>query len=110
MSPKSTQKCKKQFQWLFFRSQKTKLFHKLFFLVFWCFYDVFGVPRGVIFSTFVAKNQFVCEKVGPSFLHTITAFWLDFQGLGPPGGFKKREKTTSKNDHFFEVDKNCFFY
>ena len=35
MIPKSIQKCKKQFRWLFFRSQKTKRFHELFFCLFW---------------------------------------------------------------------------
>ena len=35
MTPKNVQKCKKQLRWLLFRSQKTKLFHELFFIVFW---------------------------------------------------------------------------
>ena len=33
------------------------------------------------------------------------AFWSDFQDLGSPGGFKKTEKTASKNERFFEVEK-----
>ena len=52
----------------------------------------FGVPREVIFR-FKKKTVFY-EKVAPSFLHTFTAFWLDFEGLGLPGGFKKQEKTA----------------
>ena len=62
------------------------------FLVLFRFYEVFGVPRGVIFGTCLAENRFLSEKVGPSFLHTFTMFWLDFQGLQLPGGSKKRDK------------------
>ena len=43
--------------------------------------------------------------MGPSFLHTITAFLLDFQGPGLPGESKKREQTASGNLHFFELKK-----
>ena len=35
MTPKNVQKGTKQFRWLFFRSQKNKLFHELFFCFFW---------------------------------------------------------------------------
>jgi len=35
MTPKSSQKRKKHLRGLFFRSQKNKLFHELFFIVFW---------------------------------------------------------------------------
>ena len=31
-------------------------------------------------------------------MRTLIAFWLDFQGLGAPGGFKKIGKRASKND------------
>ncbi len=62
-----------------------------------------------MFGTFVAKNPFFCKKAGPAFLHTIIMFWLDFQGVGPPGGFKKREKRVSECDPFFWVDKNDIF-
>ena len=61
------------------------------------FWEVLRVPREVIFGTFLDKIEVFGEKVGPSFLHTLTAFWLDFQGPGPPGRLKKREKTASEN-------------
>ena len=38
-------------------------------------------------------------------MHTLIAFWLDFQGLGPPGEGKKREKTASKLSSFFRYGK-----
>ena len=63
------------------------------------------VPRGVIFGTFFDKIKVFAEKVGPSFLQTLTAFWLDFQGPGPPGETKKREKTASESRSFFELKK-----
>ena len=48
----------------------------------------------------------------PSFLHTLTAFWLDFEGLGPSGGFKKQEKTAPGKSCFFGLKRkvpNLFF-
>ena len=45
--------------------------------------------------------------MGPSFLHTLRTFWLDFQGPGPPGESKKREKTASENRPFFELKKRA---
>ena len=42
--------------------------------------------------------------MGPSFLHTSTAFWLDFQGLGPPGESKKQEKLPNYH-RFFDMEK-----
>ena len=47
------------------------------------------------------------EKGGPLFLHTLTAFWLDFEGLGPPGGLKKQEKTAPKKSEFFRCEKKA---
>ena len=47
------------------------------------------------------------EKGEPLFLHTLTAFWLDFEGLGPPGGLKKQEKTASKKSQFFRCEKKA---
>ena len=61
------------------------------------FREVLRVPREVIFGTFLDKIEIFGEKLGPSFLHTFTAFWLDFQGPGPPGRLKKREKRASEN-------------
>ena len=60
------------------------------------FREVLRVPREVILATFLDKIRFFCEKLGPSFLHTLTAFWLDFQGPGPPGESKKIEKQLRK--------------
>ena len=61
----------------------------------------FGGPKGGHFWTFIEKKRIFHEKVAPSFLHTFTAFWLDFEGVGPPGVLKKREKTAP--------GKSCFF-
>ena len=51
--------------------------------------------------------------MAPSFLHTLTAFWLDFEGLGPSGGFKKQEKTAPGKSCFFglkrKVPKSAFY-
>ena len=46
---------------------------------------------------------------------SLTAFWLDFQGLGPPGEGNKREKTASKLSSFFLYGKEttqtvCFYF
>ena len=75
-------------------------FWKGLFLVFVGFCEVLRAQREVIFSTFLAKIQVFREKVGPSFLHTLAVFWLDFQGPGPPGESKKREKKASEIDLF----------
>ena len=71
----------------------------------------FGGPKGGhCWTFFVKKNH---EKVAPSFLHTLTAFWLDFEGLGPSGGFKKQEKTAPGKSCFFglkrKVPKSVFY-
>ena len=62
---------------------------------------------------FCKTNGFFMKKVPPSFLHTLTAFWLDFEGLGPPGGFKKQEKTAPGKSCFFglkrKVPKSVFY-
>ncbi len=72
-------------------------FWKGLFLFFLRFCEVLRVLREVIFGTILDKIEVFGEKVGPSFLHTLTAFWLDFQAPGPPGESKKREKTASEN-------------
>ena len=83
------------------------------FLVFLSFRWVLGVPREVIFGHFELKKQIFHEKVAPSFLHTITVFLLDFEGVGPPGGFKKQEKTAPGKSCFFglkrKVPKSVFY-
>ena len=86
------------------------MFPEFVLLVFLCFYEVWCVPRGVTFGAFVAKNCFFVKKAGPLFLYTITASWLDFQGIGLPERFKKRENEASTNDHFFQVHKTYFVY
>ena len=80
-----------------FRCVFSGRFWKGLFLVFFWFREVLRVPREVTLDTFLDKIKFFCEKLGPLFLHTITAFWLDFQGPAPPGESKKREKTASGN-------------
>ena len=55
-----------------------------------------------IFDTFCKKNEVSGEKGGPLFLHTFTVFWLGFEGLGLPGGRKKREKTPSEKSLFLK--------
>ena len=84
------------YQW-FFCSVFLGCFRKGFFLVFLGFCEFLRVPREVIFGRFLDKIEVLAEMVGPLFLHTLTAFWLDFQGPGPPGESKKREKTASGN-------------
>ena len=83
------------------------------FSVFLSFRWVSGVPKEVVFGHFLQKKQFFHEKAAPSFLHTIPAFWLDFEGLGAPGGFKKQEKTAPGKSCFFglkrKVPKSVFY-
>ena len=54
------------------------------------FLSLLGGPRGVIFSSFLFSWRFSYAKVEPLFSHTIIAFWLYFQVLGPPEIIKKR--------------------
>ena len=77
-----------------------RLFLEGFFLVFLWFCEVLKVPLEVIFGIILDKIEVFIEKVGPSFLHTLTAFWLDFQGPGLPGRLKKREKNLRKIEFF----------
>ena len=90
------------FQW-FFRCLFSGCFWKGFVLFFLWFCEVLRVPREVIFSTILDKIEVFGEKVGPSFLHTITAFWLDFEGLGRPGKLKNREKTAPGRSCIFRL-------
>ena len=57
------------------------------------FWDSLGVPREIIFGCFLRESAAFLEKVGPSLLHTFTAFWLDFA--------RKREKASSKLSSLF---------
>ena len=54
--------------------------------------SLFGVLRGIMLAPFLIILQCFHEKGEPSFLYTITTFWLDFQGLGPPQTAKKQKK------------------
>ena len=74
------------------------------FSVFFRFWEFFWVPRGVIFGAFFVKNCILRKSGHPMFLHTLTTFWLDFQGLGPPGWLQKQEKTAPGKSCFLE----CF--
>ena len=66
-----------------------------------------------MFDGCLLKKRFFHGKVAPSFSHTITAFWLDFEGLGRPGKLKNREKTAPGRSCFFglkrKVNKFVFF-
>ena len=61
---------------------------------------VCGSLEGGLFGAFLVFVPFSCENGDPSFLHTITAFWLDFQGLGPPRITKTRKKGLLKKHPF----------
>ena len=61
---------------------------------------VFGSLEGSFFSAFLALLPFSCENGDPSFLHTLTAFWLDFQGLGPPRMLKTRKTWLLEKPRF----------
>ena len=91
------------FQW-FFRCLFSGCFREGLFFVFSRFCEVLRVPREVIFGRFLAKIEVFGEKVGPSFLHTLTAFWLDFGRSGTSCGCQKTKKTASKLSSFFDVE------
>ena len=61
---------------------------------------VSGSLEGLLFSDFFALLQFSSENSDPSFLHTLTAFWLDFQGLGPPRMLKMSKKGLLEKHRF----------
>jgi hypothetical protein len=71
---------------------------------FFSFLGAFWIPRVVIFGAFTQRNCIIRKNGHPRFLHTFIAFWLDFQGLGPPGWLQKREKTAPRKSCFLE----CF--
>ena len=70
----------------------------MFFL--W-FCEVLRDPREVVFAAILDNINVFGENVGPSFFHTFIAFWLDFQGPGPPGESKKREKKQLQKINLF---------
>ena len=53
------------------------------------FWKPWGSQRGSIFICFCKK--LVVWKMAPLFLHTIIAWWLDFEGLWRPGISKNRK-------------------
>ena len=67
---------------------------------FFSFSSVIGVPEGVVFWCFLELVQFSCGNGELPFLHTLTVFWLDFQGLGPPRIPKTRKKGLLKKHPF----------
>ena len=87
------------FQW-FFRCLFSGCFWKGLFLVFFRFWEVLRVSGEVIFGTFLNKIEVFGEKVGPSFLHTFTAFCLIFRVQGLPEGSKREKKQLRKIEFF----------
>ena len=77
------------------------VFGKRLFPVFVEFLSVLGGPGIIIFVPFFDILQFCHEKVEPSFLHTITTFWLDFQAVGLLKIAKKQKKRLSENHWLF---------
>ena len=67
---------------------------------FFSFPSVFGSLEGLFFGAFLELVQFSCGNGDHPFLHTLTAFWLDFQGLGPPRIPKTRKKGLLKKHPF----------
>ena len=64
------------------------------------FPSVLGSLEGLFFRAFLELLQFSCGNGELPFLHTLTAFWLDFQGLGPPRIPKTRKKGLLKKHPF----------
>ena len=85
---------------VFFFAAKNKLSQKLSFFILGVFMKVFGVSTGVILGTFVARSRFFVKRWDLRSCRS-TAFCLDFQGLRPPGGFKKRNKKQLVRMTFF---------
>ena len=67
---------------------------------FFSFPSVLGSLEGVFFSVFLELLPFSCGNGDLPFLHTLTVFWLDFQGLGPPRIPKTRKKGLLKKHPF----------
>ena len=64
--------------------------------VFCCFLVLFGVVLGVILVPFCEKLRFFWERGDLRFLHTLIAFWLDFEGSGRPETMLKQEKRSTE--------------
>ena len=72
---------------------------------FFSFPSVLGSLEGLFFRAFLELVQFSYGNGDPPFLHTLTAFWLDFQGLGPPRIPKIRKKGLLKKHPFLGFTK-----
>ena len=83
------------------------VFGNRFFQFFLSFCRFWGVPGASFFATFLNILWFLHEKVEPSFLHTLTTFLLDFQGLGPSKIAQKNEKRHSENSRLLGCKKVC---
>ena len=57
------------------------------------------------FDAFFELLQFSCGDGELPFLHTLTVFWLDFQGLGPPRILKIRKKVLLEKHPFLGFKK-----
>ena len=64
-----------------------------------------GSLEGLFFRVFLELAQFSYGNGDPPFLHTLTAFWLDFQGLGPPRIPKIRTKGLLEKHPFLGFTK-----
>ena len=95
---------------LFFFAAKNRSFPRSFFVLL-CFYEVFGVPRGIIFGTSVAQNKlcFWVKRWDPRFEHHYSVLAWFSRSPASRGQQKERQKTACKNDQFLEVHKNRSF-
>ena len=63
------------------------------------------LPRGVMFCYFCYKSAAFLEKVGPSFLHTLTHFGLIFRVWDLPGRANNKKKQLPNYHRFFDMEK-----
>ena len=80
-------------------------FQRVIRTIFFSFPSVLGSPEGVCFSVFLELLPFSCGNGDLPFLHTLTAFWLDFQGLGPPRIPQTRKKMLLEKQPFLGFTK-----
>ena len=70
------------------------------FFEFFQFSGAFGGPKGGHFWATFVKQLVFSEKVAPSFFAHLYMVWLDFEGLGLPGGSKNEKKRHLGNHGF----------
>ena len=92
MRPKCIQRCKNTFGGSSFAAPKL-IFPIRLWYVFPRFYLFIGVPGETCLRTLLPNISDFVKKWNLHLLHTLTAFWLDVQGLGLPGGLKTEEKS-----------------